>query len=157
MSVTRNSLGVCTDPNVVKVFNSYRKGLIKAGQEVIIEGKKYSSGATTTSTKVKNSLGEVSKSYRLHNDGNWYLHDRSVSNNRGKYGRRVNTLLGSTNEFVSLGGHKEFLKQANGTYIQRTNGNLPPKVVSEAEIEAAIDYVKGKGSVENYTKLVRNY
>lgn len=156
MSVVRTSLGKCNDLNVKRVFESYKKGLVKAGDEVVVNGKSYFAGGLTATTKVKNALGEVRKEYRLHNDGDWYLHGRTVENSRGKYSRRVNTLMGKTSDRVSLGGQQEFVKQEDGTYVQRTAG-FPFKVVSSEEMEAAIDYVKGKGSAESYKKLLRTH
>lgn len=157
MSVGRTSLGICTDANVKKVFENYRKGLVKAGEEVVTAGKSYFVGGTSAHTKANNALGEVRKSYHMHNDGNWYLHDRTVRNNRGSYTRRVDTSMGLTDDIVSLGGQQGFIRQPDGTYLQKAYAHYPARIVSSNEIEAAIDYVKGKGSVENYTRLLRDY
>ena len=155
--MVRTSLGVCTDANVKRVFEKYKNGIVKAGEEVVTGGKSYFVGGTSAHTKADKAIGEVRKFYRLHNDGNWYLHRRAVKNNRGSYSRNVDTLMGSTDDVVSLGGQQGFIKQADGTYLQRAYAHYPAKIATSQEIEAAIDYVKGRGSVENYTRLLRNY
>ena len=155
--MSRLSLGVCTDANVKRVFEQYRKGIVKAGEEVVTGGKSYFVGGTSAYTKADKAIGEVRKSYRLHNDGNWHLKRRAVKNERGSYSRSVDTCMGVTDDMVSLGGQQGFIKQADGTYLQRAYGHYPARIATPQEIESAIDYIKGHGSVENYTRLLRNY
>ena len=156
ISTTRKALGVCNDLNVKRAFESYRKGIVKAGDEIMMDGKSYSVAGSSVTTKAKKLLGDVRKDYRLHNDGNWYLHDRNVVNTRGQYGRRINTLMGKTDEIVSLGGKQEFVRQEDGSYLQKTNGNFPARIVSAESIESAIDYIKGKGAETSYKDLLKN-
>ena len=64
--------------------------------------------------------------------------------------------MGTTENSVSLGNQQSFIRQDDGTYLQRANAHYPARIATSGEIEAAIDYVKGKGAVENYTNLLRD-
>lgn len=64
--------------------------------------------------------------------------------------------MGTTEDGVSLGHQQPFIRQDDGTYLQRAYSDYPARVATSKEIEAAIDYIKGKGAAENYTRLLRN-
>ena len=153
----RLSLAKCDDINILKLAKLYKEGMIKSGEGITLpNGKTYFMSYNTVRTKVKNELGEVSKSY-LKRDGEWFLQNRKVRNERGSYRRGVNSVFGADIDEVSLGGQQAFQRLEDGRYIQGGFANYPAKIVSSEEIEAAIDYIKGKGSAENYTRLLRDY
>lgn len=153
----RISLGKCTDVNIPKMLEMYKAGKVKAGEAVVRGGKEYFIASETAYTHTTNAMGDVRKTYRLHSNGEWHLKDRQVENERGSYRRRVDTLMGKTDDSVSLGHQQPFIRQEDGTYLQPAFAHYPAKIASSEEIEAAINYVKGNGALENYTKLLRNY
>lgn len=153
----RISLGKCTDINVPKIVEMYKAGKVEAGEAVVRGGKEYFVGPQVAYTHTTNAMGDVRKGYRLHSNGEWHLKDRQVNNERGSYRRHVDTVMGKTDDGVSLGHQQAFIRQEDGTYLQPAFANYPARVATSEEIEAAINYVKGKGSAENYTKLLRDY
>ena len=151
----RISLGKCTDLNIPKIAEMRCSGKVKAGDAVIRGGKEYYVAPTVAYTHTKNNMGDVRKAYSLNNEGEWHLVGRKVNNERGSYRRGINTLMGT--DEVSLGGQQVFIRQADGTYLQSAFAQYPAKIASAEEIEAAINYVKGKGAAEDYTRLLRDY
>ncbi len=153
------SLALCNDVEIPRLAEMYKSGKIKAGEGVKLpNGKTYFVTSDIAYTRADKEIGDVRKHYVNRRDG-WHLQDRQVSNERGSYHRGVGTVLGTNpdEEFVSLGGQSAFVRQPDGTYFQPAFSIYPAREASSAEIEAAIDYIKGKGSAENYTRLLRNY
>lgn len=132
----------------------YKAGNVKPGEAVICGGKEYFVGPQIAHTHTTNAMGDVRKTYRLKNNGEWHLQDRTVSNDRGRYSRSVNTIMGKTEDGVSI-GNSYFVRQPDGTYLQPAFANYPSRIATSEEIEAAINYVKGNGALENYTRLQR--
>ena len=153
--VSRISLGKCTDLNIPKIVEMYRAGKVDAWEAVIRGGKEYFVGPQVAYTHTTNAMGDVRKGYRLFSDGEWYLNNRQVNNNRGAYRRYVDTFMGKTEDGVSLGHQQAFIRQPDGTYLQSAFSIYPARVATSEEIEAAINYVKGRGSADNYTRLLR--
>ena len=153
----RISLGKCNDINISKIAEMYKAGNVKAGEAVVRDGKEYFVASQCAYTHTTNAMGDISKTYRLKNNGEWHLQNRTVKNERGSYRRGVNSLMGKTSDEVSLGGQSAFQRLEDGTYMQPSEGHYPARIVSSSEIEAAIDYIKGHGAAENYTRLLRDY
>ena len=152
----RLSLGRCNDVNIQSLANKLKSGTVKAGEKRIIGNKEYLvSPKLIVSRSVKDNLGEVYKFYREGMNGAWFLKGRLVINERGSYLRSVNIIGDDVIDSVSLGGQDSFVRQVDGSYIQAGLGNVKPVKASVADIEAAIDYIKGQGSVSNYEKLLR--
>ena len=142
--VPRISLGKCTDVNISRLAEMYKAGKIGAGEAVVKGGKEYFVGPQVAYSHTTNAMGDVRKGYRLKRNGEWHLQDRQVSNERGTYSRRVNTLMGTTEDGVSLGHQQPFIRQDDGTYLQRAYSDYPARVATSKEIEAAIDISKVK-------------
>ena len=156
--MARISLGRCNDPKVLEMVKLVKERAIQAGDSVIASnGKRYNACSDVVYSCAHNEVGEVHKMYRLHNNGEWHLKRRSVKNERGSYSRNTDSVMGKPEDSVSLGGQQSFEKQNDGTYIQRAYAHYPARQVTSKEIEAAIDYVKGNGAAENYTRLLRDY
>ena len=156
---TKFGLARCNDAEVARLAELYKQGKVKAGEGVkLANGKTYFVTSNVAYTQANNAMGDVRKHYSHVND-DWYLQDRIVRNERGSYHRGVGTVIGTMpdEEFVSLGGQSAFVRQPDGTYFQPAYARWAAKQATSAEIEAAIDYIKGKGSVEDYTKLLRDY
>jgi hypothetical protein len=152
----RLSLGRCNDVNVQSLANRLKNGAIEAGQKIIVGDKEYLVSPQLIVTRsMKDDLGEIYKFYREGMNGVWFLKGRQVINERGSYFRSVNIKGDDVIDSVSLGGQDSFVRQVDGSYIQAGLGNVKPVKASVADIEAAIDYIKGQGSVSNYTKLLR--
>ena len=149
-------LAKCNDIFVPKLAELASKGIVKAGDAVVNSaGKRYVAGSSVVYTQAENKVGFVKKIYRKNYDGEWDLVDRQVSNARGSYRRGIDDNSG--HDFVSLGSQQSFVRVDEDTYIQGAYQNFPARIATSDEIEAAIDYIKGVGSAENYKKLVRNY
>lgn len=156
--VPRVSLGKCNDKNVLMLAKLCKKGKFKAGESIKLPNRKtYIVAIDQIHTYTKNLLGEVRKSYALFKDGEWHLKYRSVCNERGLYRRGVDSANGIIEDTVSLGGQQPFIRMADGTYMQSEFLGSPEVRATSEEIEKAIDYVKGRGSVDNYTKLLRDF
>ena len=152
----RLSLGRCNDVNIQSLANKLKSGTVKAGEKRVIGNKEYLvSPKLIVSRSMKDDLGEIYKFYREGMNGVWFLKGRQVINERGSYLRSVNIKGDDVIDSVSLGGQDSFVRQVDGSYIQAGLGNVKPVKASVADIEAAIDYIKGQGSVSNYTKLLR--
>ena len=151
------SLGNYTDSYIPRIFELVNKGEVKAGQKLSLPNNKtYLPGynVVVSDTK-KEGLGHVKKLYEKLDDGYIHLTKREVENERGAYSRSIDYARGI--EKVSLGGQPAFEQQADGRYIQSAFANFPQKIASKQEIESAIDYIKGHGSIENYQKLVSRH
>ena len=157
--ISRISLGLCNDRNISRLANLCKKGKIVPGDSVALKnGKTYIVYTNQVFTYAnKKDLGEVRKSYKLLDNGEWHLSYRSVNNSRGLYRRGVNVTDGVVEDSVSLGGQQTFVRMADGKYIQHEFLGYPENIVTSEEVEAAIDYIKGKGWIGDYTKLLRDF
>ena len=151
------SIVSCTDCNVPKLFSMLKKGIINLGSTIGIDGKTYFVTSSFIDTSAKNAMGTVNKVYKLGNNEEFYLISRSVGNERGYYARYVKNNPVNGSEYRVDIGNSSFIKQPSGRYKQECEPGQYSITVTPEEIEAAIDYVKGKGSVENYTRLLRSY
>ncbi|MBE7703433.1 MAG: hypothetical protein E7Z89_05205 [Cyanobacteria bacterium SIG28] len=154
----RISLGKCNDLEIPKLVELYKKGKVRAGDPIkLSNGKEYFVASQTAYSNTQNANGVVRKGYRLHSNGEWHLKRRQVNNERGSYSRYVDTVMGKTEDSVSLGHQQSFIRQEDGSYLQPAFAHYPARKATSEEIEAAIDYIKGKGSAENYQRLLRDY
>lgn len=154
---TRLNLGICNDHRVLYFANMLKTNEIKAGENIKVKTKNYFISPNLIVTRdYKDKLGEVYKFYKKgFGDENWYLKNRQVINERGSYMRGVNLTNNEIREIVSLGGQDCFVKQVDGSYLQKGVGEYKNVKATAEEIDAAIDYIKGNGSIENYQKLLR--
>lgn len=149
--ISLTNLGKCADAEVPKLAVSCWMGKLRSGDAIQKEGKTYIMRSCRADVCSHNEMGKVLNHYELHPDGEWYLHDNSVQNARGAFRRGVE----GDNIVVSLNDQQAFVRQVDGTYVQPAYANYPARRVTSEEMENAISYINGQGSVENYTKLLR--
>ena len=76
----RLSLAKCNDTMLLQFAKALKEGKIKSCDELVSGGKKYLLAQDQAFVNSQDSSGKVMKHYRLHKDGQWYLHGRKVSN-----------------------------------------------------------------------------
>ena len=154
---TRLNLGICNDHRVLYFANMLKTNKIQAGENIKVKTKNYFISPNLIVTRdYKDNLGEVYKFYKKgFGDESWYLKNRQVINERGSYMRGINLTNKEIRNVISLGGQDCFVKQTDGSYLQKGFDKYKDVKATAEEIEKAIDYIKGKGSIENYQKLLR--
>ena len=154
--VYKTSLGICTDSRLRSLLRAMEeKKLIPDKNGFNFGKKRYVIDDNVVHACVNGEKEYVYKKY-VKIDGEWYLQTRLVRNPRGSYEKYVTSNPGEKPAIkVSLASQTGFIKQPDGSYLQPACGQFPARTATSKELEAAINYINGKGSAESYTRMLR--
>ena len=147
---------VSTDNELPKIIKLVKKGILPTAETIQGQHAKYNVGANKICKTVETaSPKSFYKEELLYNDDTINVITESLENDRGQYLHRAIDPYACNRESVSLGGQLSFVKRDDGMYVQPALGRYCERVVSREDLQKAINYVKGVGSVEAYNKLLR--
>ena len=151
------ALRITNDAELVRIVNLVKKGILPAAENINGTSARYNVGSKvafkTVETIVPRSV--YREQYALGDDAIRVVRE-SLENERGSFSHYIDAYGTSpARECVSIGDQLGFVKSDDGFFIQPALGRFPARIVTEGEIHDAINYVKGVGSVEAYSKLLR--